>query len=96
MYFCLENSKKIIEKMYVNKGKLYVIISDILIIFLKDFKDIIDKIYLNDIKDISIDYLNGKNLIKIKIFNDIDKIIEINEKSNAEKIINCIKEIKQI
>ena len=96
MYLCLENSKKIIEKMYVNKGKLYVIISDILIIFLKDFKDIIDKIYLNDIKDISIDYLNGKNLIKIKIFNDADKIIEINEKSNAEKIINCIKEIKQI
>ena len=44
MYLCLENSKKIIEKMYVNKGKLYVIISDILIIFLKDFKDIIDKI----------------------------------------------------
>ena len=41
--------------------------------------------------------LDGINIYSVSSKNhDIDKIIEINEKSNAEKIINCIKEIKQI
>ena len=91
----LENSKKIIGKMFVNKGKFFVIISDVLIVFLKDFKVVFDKIYLSDIKECSVYNDNGKNVILFKMFNGIEKNVEIVEKKIADDIVNIIKGIKK-
>ena len=91
----LENSKKIIGKMFFNKGKFFVIISDVLIVFLKDFKIVFDKIYLSDIKECSVYNDNGKNVILFKMFNGIEKNVEIVEKKIADDIVNIIKGIKK-
>ena len=84
----LENSSKIVFCEFFNKNKNFIIISDVIIVILNDNIDkIIEKIYIDNIKNVKINE-NNKIIILLK---DEDKIVlNIENKNIVDKIINIL------
>ena len=88
----LENSKKILEKCFLD-GNFYVIVSDVLVVQLKDFCDCVFKVYLDDVKDVSLGNEGKKFRLKVNLFNGVSKFIDFNNGNDGEKILKSIKKV---
>ena len=84
----LENSSKIVFCEFFNKNKNFIIISDVIIVILNDNIDkIIEKIYIDNIKNVKINE-NNKIIILLKDENKI--VLNFENKNIIDKIINIL------
>jgi hypothetical protein len=73
----------------------YIIVSDIMVIVLKDFKDVLNKVYLNGVKKCSVVEKEYEYAINLQMFNGRVKVIKFNDKRDAEDIVSIINKIKK-
>ena len=95
-YLQLENSRKIYGKMFINNMEEYIIVSDVMVIVLKHFKDVLNKVYLNGVKKCSIVEKEYEYAINLEMYNGRVKVINFNDKRDAEDIIKIINKVKKV
>ena len=88
----LENSKKILDKGFLDDN-FYVIVSDVLIVVLKDFNDVAFKVYLDDVKDVSLGSEGKKFKLKVNLFNGVIKSIDFYNGNDGDRILKSIKKV---
>ena len=88
----LENSKKILEKTFLDDN-FYVIVSDVLVVELKDFCESVFKVYLDDVKDVSLGSEGKKFKLKVNLFNGVIKSIDFYNGNDGDRILKSIKKV---
>ena len=88
----MENSKKILDKGFLDDN-FYVIVSDVLIVVLKDFNDVAFKVYLDDVKDVSLGSEGKKFKLKVNLFNGVIKSIDFYNGNDGDRILKSIKKV---
>ena len=63
----LENSRKIHEKMFINNMEEYIIVTDVMVVILKNFKDVVFKCYLSGVKECYFDEKEYQYVVIFKI-----------------------------
>ena len=91
----LENSRKIYEKMFINNMEEYIIVSNVMVIVLKDFKNVLSKVYLNGIKECYVVEKEYEYGINFKMYNGRVKVINFNDKRDADDIVKVINKVKK-
>ena len=72
---------------------LYVIVSEILVFGLKDFCDCVFKIYLDDIKDVSLGSEGKKFRLNVNLFNGVIKSIDFYNGNDGNRVLKNVKKV---
>ena len=67
-----------------------------MVIVLKHFKDVLNKVYLNGVKECSIVEKEYEYAINLEMYNGRVKVINFNDKRDAEDIIKIINKVKKV
>ena len=89
----LENSRKIHEKMFINNMEEYIIVTDVMVVILKNFKDVVFKCYLSGVKECFFDEKEYQYVVIFKMYNGKIKIAGFNDKRDALDITKVVNKI---